>query len=422
MPWECAKAVCATFCYKIAGALIPLFGPDFPSQCIHPDASDFGHMAISRLIVQEATREAERHRSEQYEAEMKANSTFLSPLRNPESPWSQQHSRTARDTPEGRVHLRRDYVLDLAVYRDNDSPYMADGGGGRPVSAGSSSSGRVYHHSPGRMLSPLPVPRTSAWTPVNEQNRGRGSLGDPYLSAVPRRVPLRSMTTTLPGHWAELPPSSQHDQTSNQRPNGDASVGTHHHSLSYPSYPVLPRPKLPALPHLDSPNWPRGSPSSTKRRFCHEGDMLHHARLPAPTPTSDKRATYPADTDQDRAAALQLLKLGLLDRVREEQMRERKEKERRVASRSPRQQQRQRRKKERKNNCVKSVGVGSGQGREEVVGIGLRQEEDNEGFKLSTDIEICAERAMAVMESHQRKRHRAGSEAELVQSGVVAQE
>lgn len=47
MPFRCAKAVCATFCYEIAGALIPLFGPEFPMECIPATYPEFGEMIIN---------------------------------------------------------------------------------------------------------------------------------------------------------------------------------------------------------------------------------------------------------------------------------------------------------------------------------------------------------------------------------------
>lgn len=62
MPFSCAKAVCATFCGSIASALIPIFGPDFPSQCISADSPDHGRMAINPTIVAESAREAELFR------------------------------------------------------------------------------------------------------------------------------------------------------------------------------------------------------------------------------------------------------------------------------------------------------------------------------------------------------------------------
>lgn len=62
MPYHCAKAVCATFCSSISGALIPIFGADFPSQCIPPHSPDFGRMVIDSQLVHEATQQAEIYR------------------------------------------------------------------------------------------------------------------------------------------------------------------------------------------------------------------------------------------------------------------------------------------------------------------------------------------------------------------------
>lgn len=58
MPFSCAKAVCATFCHKIAGALIPLFGPRFPLECIPEKAVGHGRMVIDPAIVARAKRDA----------------------------------------------------------------------------------------------------------------------------------------------------------------------------------------------------------------------------------------------------------------------------------------------------------------------------------------------------------------------------
>ena len=62
MPYQCARAVCATFCHHIAGALIPIFGPDFPSLCIPPGAPDHARMIIDSAIIGQSTREADYHR------------------------------------------------------------------------------------------------------------------------------------------------------------------------------------------------------------------------------------------------------------------------------------------------------------------------------------------------------------------------
>ncbi|RDW65709.1 putative APSES transcription factor Xbp1 [Aspergillus mulundensis] len=64
MPYEAAKAVSATFCWKIRYALTPLFGADFPDLCTHPeDRARFGRMIIDPSIVQIATEKANYYRT-----------------------------------------------------------------------------------------------------------------------------------------------------------------------------------------------------------------------------------------------------------------------------------------------------------------------------------------------------------------------
>lgn len=64
VPFDAAKALAATFCYKIRHVLVPLFGPDFPSLCIHPhDRTRFNRMVIDRSVIQRATQKASYYRS-----------------------------------------------------------------------------------------------------------------------------------------------------------------------------------------------------------------------------------------------------------------------------------------------------------------------------------------------------------------------
>ncbi|KAH0496837.1 hypothetical protein TgHK011_004181 [Trichoderma gracile] len=62
MPYSCARAVCATFCAGIAGALIPLFGPTFPSQCTPSDSPYYNEMVIDPQIIRQAIEDVERCR------------------------------------------------------------------------------------------------------------------------------------------------------------------------------------------------------------------------------------------------------------------------------------------------------------------------------------------------------------------------
>ncbi|CAH0048844.1 unnamed protein product [Clonostachys solani] len=65
VPYQCARAVCVTFCYPIAGALIPIFGPTFPDECVRPDSAFFNRMVIDEHLIREASHEitAYRHSS-----------------------------------------------------------------------------------------------------------------------------------------------------------------------------------------------------------------------------------------------------------------------------------------------------------------------------------------------------------------------
>ncbi|OJD18167.1 hypothetical protein AJ78_01779 [Emergomyces pasteurianus Ep9510] len=62
MPFEAAKAVAATFCWKIRYALTPLFGVEFLSMCIHPEDPRFGRWIIDQSIVHDATNSARQYR------------------------------------------------------------------------------------------------------------------------------------------------------------------------------------------------------------------------------------------------------------------------------------------------------------------------------------------------------------------------
>lgn len=64
MPFEAAKAIAATFCWKIRYVLTPLFGTDFPSLCIPPtDRARFGRMIIDPVIVQRAAGTANKYQA-----------------------------------------------------------------------------------------------------------------------------------------------------------------------------------------------------------------------------------------------------------------------------------------------------------------------------------------------------------------------
>lgn len=197
MPYHCARAVCATFCYKISGALIPIFGPSFPAMCVRPDSTEYGRMTINARIIADAAREAELNR--RHHLSMHSPRGTLSGSNSPRS------TRTpARSTPEGDVYSNNNYRQLQNRLRHKprvlcESPYNTDSEEGYhrsvPDSASSSASSTTssaYFHTPTAVAARLP--RTSGWTPANKPQvavypRDDPYLGDPYLSAVPRPAP-----------------------------------------------------------------------------------------------------------------------------------------------------------------------------------------------------------------------------------------
>ncbi|KAI5249003.1 hypothetical protein E4T43_01114 [Aureobasidium subglaciale] len=59
MPYGCARAVCATFCWHMRWALTPIFGPSFIRDCLPPNHPGFARFTINPDVVRVCAREAE---------------------------------------------------------------------------------------------------------------------------------------------------------------------------------------------------------------------------------------------------------------------------------------------------------------------------------------------------------------------------
>lgn len=219
MPYNCAKAVCATFCFNIAGALIPIFGPAFPSQCVRPDTSDYGRMIISPRLIAEAAREAELWRRTYLRSFTSAGfhgnpATATSPKRD------RKDTAAARGSgfPLGGRRLRTKNSL-------GSSPYMTDtdGDGGGRSGTESASIGTVSLASANGYMShytSLTHARAAAgvWAAADGRHhlgssaaRRRGyayptpeeprHAADPWLSAVPRFAPPDHADHVLVRPW-----------------------------------------------------------------------------------------------------------------------------------------------------------------------------------------------------------------------------
>ncbi|KAH0344318.1 hypothetical protein KCU81_g4903, partial [Aureobasidium melanogenum] len=63
MPYGCARAVCATFCWHLRWALTPIFGPSFIRDCLPPNHPGFARFIIEPDVVRACAREAEGWRA-----------------------------------------------------------------------------------------------------------------------------------------------------------------------------------------------------------------------------------------------------------------------------------------------------------------------------------------------------------------------
>ncbi|KAH6687730.1 hypothetical protein F5X68DRAFT_261097 [Plectosphaerella plurivora] len=200
MPFYCAKAVCATFCYEIAGALIPIFGPSFPAQCIPPGAHDFQRMVINPGIIYEAQKEADMSRRDYQQHTNMVVGNGGGNMGYSSAP-ERHDRRPLRPMRDADRRLRIDTRIQSPYSTDTE----ADGALSGPDSASSSSSGPrmyAYHAIPGP-----PRQHHQGWTPANHQppfhatpprstyndRRGGGDAlaqpPSPWLSAIPRAPP-----------------------------------------------------------------------------------------------------------------------------------------------------------------------------------------------------------------------------------------
>jgi hypothetical protein len=96
MPYEAAKAIAATFCWKMRYALTPVFGLDFPDTCLPPDDPHYGDMILDHEITKRCTDEAAAYRV--MELENRSVSARASPLLpSPLTPSTPTHPRPYKE-------------------------------------------------------------------------------------------------------------------------------------------------------------------------------------------------------------------------------------------------------------------------------------------------------------------------------------
>ncbi|KAI8957224.1 hypothetical protein F5Y11DRAFT_99799 [Daldinia sp. FL1419] len=294
MPYYCAKAVCATFCHNIAGALIPIFGPDFPSKCTPSEAPEYSRMIIDPATVLQSTREAEHFRRLcSNSAAVVANSNLPSPTQDRRPPFRnpyedpRQHSYNYRRRPGHKA---------LAT---PSSPYATDPDSDTSPIVTEHGHRDRYAYSPIRPPPPssLPMPSirptSSGWTPVSitSPHHYEPSGPSPWLSAVPR--------FTVEAHVLPFPSSPQ---TSNPRTHPP-----HPHPQPWRGASKRPAEHAEGDYEIHSETLARTSRpnETTLEAFRQES---RHSRIKKPTPSDS-----PLVGGADKNAALLLMNLRVGD-------------------------------------------------------------------------------------------------------------
>ncbi|KAI0117275.1 hypothetical protein F4814DRAFT_281892 [Daldinia grandis] len=193
MPYHCAKAVCATFCHNIAGALIPIFGPDFPSHCTPSEAPEYSRMIIDPATVIQSTREAEHFRRLCNNLTASASNNGLASPAQDRRPLFRTPYDEVRHAHNHPYYRRRPIQKALAT---PSSPYATDPDSDTSPIASEPAHRNRYPYSPIQPPPPPPSavaapslrPTSSGWTPANvvSPSHYAASGPSPWLSAVPR--------------------------------------------------------------------------------------------------------------------------------------------------------------------------------------------------------------------------------------------
>jgi hypothetical protein len=162
MPFEAAKAMAATFCWRIRYALTLVFGIDFPTMCLRPESEGFGTMVLDPAITRRCAEEAIFYRQLDAKASPATVSVMRSPL-TPESPTSRRQVKQLRPKARRLAEAASSYTSDSSF----EDRYSATS------------------------LSPT-IPSCNTWTPANTPRSIGPQLRERLLS--PREISAEDET------------------------------------------------------------------------------------------------------------------------------------------------------------------------------------------------------------------------------------
>ncbi|KAL9075413.1 MAG: hypothetical protein Q9157_004038 [Trypethelium eluteriae] len=173
MPFEAARAVCTTFCYHIRWALTPIFGYNFPAECLHPGHPDFGNYKIPRDIIRDCTQRMNQLRRGAPSTKIPEETDCTSAQASDDSE-STMNSRIASPAPPRRLRSQKKRTYKQLSDTDADIDTDSD----RETN---------YRETPQRRSSSPVSPKTQlvrAFTPINARAKKA-----PAPTSAPRSMP-----------------------------------------------------------------------------------------------------------------------------------------------------------------------------------------------------------------------------------------
>lgn len=308
MPFECARAICLTFCAPIAGALIPIFGSSFPSQCVPEDSPLFGRMAIDPRIIRAATAEANAFRNFYSGKAMpstptqifstpdfgspqsgSSSSPLVSPRSGPASPLSVSDTFSSHRL---KKRLRAEYPSsDTSSSRTSrftsNSPEIAPHTYTPPTPVTVHHSSTTYRAIPTSSATPTALYstiKTSGDHKASDMSKSHAPFRHLPVPARPTGINSRAGYTSTPANlksYASPSSSSPHPISSVWPAPTSRTVISHHPAQSYTSSP--------------SDDWSTPSPISSPRTARYTPNHLSlQAPTSSPPPKRMKQShTYP---------------------------------------------------------------------------------------------------------------------------------
>ena len=189
VPFSCARALCATFCWEIRWVLTPVFGPGFVTECLPPDHQNYRRWKIDSNIVRRAELQAEDWRAQASRSgtpASQANSPYAAPYipmyQPPTSAPTSNPSQARRPEREKPVFMKNSPFSPRAGQRNRDRTVdlVTDDSDVSPKS------------------SPAPA-SNSGWTSINQRAPTPSAPNNTSSNALDRSLLLTQPYHTLKG-------------------------------------------------------------------------------------------------------------------------------------------------------------------------------------------------------------------------------